>query len=307
MNCYAPPRNFPKLLAMVSRTSKKENRKAQKSNNSAQPQGNAKKPASELVQKAKVQEKERESFMQQQLASVNKFLESLDGLTDKFQNYVDEALKIDRENAKELRMLEKTAFDKKKSHFDRREEVISNDHPEFWKNLFQTHPEIDIFLSSAASDEVEDANDKIKASIKSLKVMCENTGDNYVTSATISFNPNDYFENESLTRTVHFESPEKVTKVECTELKAKPALLTVLENAKKSDNPLEKPHVVNFVNKENDELMNEFVDCLKNLYNDPVGHLQNALEMEAENMSDMEDSDDLSDIEEAAETDSSEN
>ena len=66
----------------------------------------------------------------------------------------------------------------------------------------------------------------------------------------------------------------KVTKVECTELKAKPALLTVLEKAKKSDNPLEKPHVVNFVNKENDELMNEFVDCLKNLYNDPVGHLQ---------------------------------
>ena len=107
-------------------------------------------------------------------------------------------------------MLEKTAFDKKKSHFDRREEVISNDHPEFWKNLFQTHPEIDIFLSSAASVEVEDANDKIKASIKSLKVLCENTGDNYVTSATISFNPNDYFENESLTRTVHFESPEKV-------------------------------------------------------------------------------------------------
>ena len=33
---------------------------------------------------------------------------------------------------------------------------------------------------------------------------------------------------------------------------------------------------------------------------------RNALEMEAENMSDMEDSDDLSDIEEAAETDSSE-
>merc|ERR1712181_26387 len=117
-----PPRNFPKFLAMVSRTSKKENRKAQKSNNSAQPQGNAKKPATELVQKAKVQEQERERFMQQQLASVNKFLESLGGLTDKFQNYADEALKIDRENAKELRILEKTAFDKKKSHFDRREE-----------------------------------------------------------------------------------------------------------------------------------------------------------------------------------------
>jgi len=241
-------------------------------------------------------------FFQLSTDDVLNFFEKVDNDFKHMSKVMDE---FDRLDAIKMRTLENESFNQRKSIFKQRGEIIDKKYNEFWPLMFHHHPNIELFLDSYCKDEkiLKQDSDTCKA-IKGVELSVENTDSDYCAKLTLLFNKNDLFENERVERTVRIhdeshdgansdkpplESPQAV--VETTELIMKPRLKAIVDNlTTKSSNDKNKkgsltlnevdtakiPFIVQFCDKESSK-MNEFVEAMKPIYNNPIKSLQQAI------------------------------
>jgi len=244
------------------------------------------------------------------ITRMNQFMGNLDTFETLFEPFQSKIAKIEEEHFKKFRELEQEVFNAKTEQFEHRERAIAKQHPDFWANLLNVHPEVELYLTQAVAigSEVAKANEATLGAITGLKVAMDKKNGEFSTSATLFLDPkNELIENESITRTVFIGDNGDVARVECTELKPKAGFKALFEATRKTkatlaDNgetidPSDEPYLLTFTDSAN-EHMNDFVACLKTIYQNPVANLVASLaEMDAE-LSDDESGDAMEDIEE---------
>lgn len=188
-------------------------------------------------------------------------------------------------------MLENEFHAKKTKHFEERSRIISTHHKNFWPLMFINNPNIELFINlGAKADKVQKADLEMCQAIRAVQCEVKNTDDKFCTRITLQFAANDYFENSEIMRSVTREEimrPEEGMEdskyeVEVTELKPKAKLKQLIDAYKKAENDsavpgfvdeTQIPFVVMFTDK-NNLLMNDFVQSMKSIHNDPIGDLK---------------------------------
>ncbi|MES1905877.1 MAG: hypothetical protein MHPSP_003235 [Paramarteilia canceri] len=228
---------------------------------------------------------------------LEKFIETAASDMKEIQNHLSEC---DARASAQYRKVENQIHNDKKVHYEKRSEIIAKNHSDFWYNIFMFHPEIELFLCFAAkTGEVEKCDLEALKCIKKVEVSINNTDKEANTTLTLFFSSdiNKYFKNEFVSRTIKIDDKNAVN-VQCTKLEPTQLLSQMIKRAEESSDPAQMPFVAQFVDEKADP-MNEFVEAMKGIYTDPIGHLKESLE--AEYPEDIDS--DLSDIEEEEEDD----